>query len=523
MNKQSPSVISRGATLHEFRRREPCPCNPVFAGWWGASLLVFGLCASRLEVANAFVARQTANRTPVGITLLDAGFVWSAPTVGSVNSLGTIGIGQTNLHRSVTLLRPSIHGSTRSLICQSATWINPAKQLRITYAEDSIQIKITIAIELTATALQATIDGDRPLITSVELGSWAPDVNAKLIAVPYYTGSLWYLPEFTVYANAWWDWRTTHATALQGTAVRYLRRTDSTLSPLHEHLTMIFSSDVDAALPSPGNPASPYVGEMSGRLVLDIWSRDFRQIQQGFFDLRDYGITNCVGIIHIWQHRGYDNALPEHYPASEAMGGDVGLIAAMNAGKADGCLMALHENYVDYYRNYSHFDRSSVALSGDGTWMLSWRNDSTGIQSYSTKPSWMVKNASTQSPAIHARYGTTAAYLDVNSGVSPSSHGDMDAHAAGAGLLTAWCAGDAALWSYERKAHAGPVLGEGREHWYYSGLLDGVEAQFGAGVFLPNRVLERRCLSISTYCGFIRFRSITVWATTSDGRSPAKQ
>jgi hypothetical protein len=93
----------------------------------------------------------------------------------------------------------------------------------------------------------------------------------------------------------------------------------------------------------------------------------------------------------------------------------------------------------------------------------------------------MVKNASTQSPAIHSRYGTTAAYLDVISSDVPWGHGDMDANAPGAGMLATWLAGDTGLWSYERKTHQGPVFGEGKNHWYYSGLLDGVEAQFGTG------------------------------------------
>ena len=38
-----------------------------------------------------------------------------------------------------------------------------------------------------------------------------------------------------------------------------------------------------------------------------------------------------------------------------------------------------------------------------------------------------------------------------------------------------------ALWAYERGLHHGPVFGEGNNHWYWSGLLDGVEAQFGQG------------------------------------------
>jgi hypothetical protein len=93
----------------------------------------------------------------------------------------------------------------------------------------------------------------------------------------------------------------------------------------------------------------------------------------------------------------------------------------------------------------------------------------------------MVTNAATQSPLIHANYGTTADYLDVNSGVVPSWRADMNASSPQAGMLTAMTQDSESLWAYERKTHEGPVLGEGANHWYYSGLLDGVEAQLGAG------------------------------------------
>jgi hypothetical protein len=187
-----------------------------------------------------------------------------------------------------------------------------------------------------------------------------------------------------------------------------------------------------------------------------------------------------VGIIHNWQHDGYDNALPAHYPANPKLGGDAGLRAAVAQGNANGCLMSVHENYVDYYLNYGKFNPAAVALNSDGSRILAWRNGA-GIQSFSTKPSWMVANAQSQSPLIHEAYGTTADYLDVHSAAPISSHGDMDSNFPGAASLTSWMEENKSLWAYERKTHNGPVFGEGLDHWYYSGLLDGVEAQLGAG------------------------------------------
>jgi Family of unknown function (DUF5696) len=399
---------------------------------------------------------------------------WIAPAPQSTNSLGSL------TASGKVLLNPTIHGNAGALVTRDAHWDDAGKQLQITYAMGQALVHVTVTIDSREDAFEATMDADQAQVTSVDIGSWSQGLQARAVPIPYYTGNVWYLPDMGSYGNAWWDWHTTHATRLSGTSAQYFNRTDATLAPFHEQLLLVLSPDVDAALPSPENPASPYIAQLSGRMVLDIWTADFKQIEQGLTELGSYGITDCAAIVHIWQHAGYDNALPQHFPANEAMGGDAGLRAAVNAGKANGCMMALHENYVDYYPNYPKFDANAVALKSDGQRMPAWLNHA-GIQSYSAKPAWMVKNAATQSQEIHARYGTTAAYLDVNSSAGPSAHGDMDAHVPGAGMLTTWFAGNTNLWSYERKAHQGPVFGEGKNHWYYSGLLDGVEAQFGTG------------------------------------------
>ena len=448
---------------------------------------LFVLSALHVLCVDAFATQGALSARAKPITTTAPVYTWVAPTVHSQNSLGTLTVTGSNQGSIIPLLNPSIRDKDGTLVCSDARWDDSGKQLKITYAAGQTWVHVTVTLVANATAFEAMVDADQPVITAVDMGPWAPALQAQPVAVPYYTGHVWYLPKLMAYVNLWWDWRTTHATELNGTLARYLERTDATSSLFHERLLLVLSPDVDAVLPSPGNSPSPYMQELSGRLVLDIWSQDFKQIEQGLAELGDYGISDCVGIIHVWQHAGYDNALPEHYPANEAMGGDAGLIAAVKAGRADGCLMALHENYVDYYPNYPKFDPSAIALTSDGKRMPSWLNHSTGVQSYWTKPAWMIKNASTQSPTIHERYGTTAAYLDVNSGISPASQTDMDARAPGGGTMAALLAGDTGLWAYERKTHQGPVFGEGSNHWYYSGLLDGVEAQFGAGAVKENQ------------------------------------
>ncbi|HEX2950583.1 MAG TPA: hypothetical protein VHV83_13630, partial [Armatimonadota bacterium] len=122
-----------------------------------------------------------------------------------------------------------------------------------------------------------------------------------------------------------------------------------------------------------------------------------------------------------------------------------------------------------------------VALGSNGTPQLAWFNRGTGIQSFAEKPTAMLRLAATQSPEIHRRYGTNACFLDVCSAVTPWFHVDMRAGEQGAGTFQQVWSTHQRLWQYLRDTHGGPVFGEGSNHWYWSGYLDGAEAQFGRG------------------------------------------
>jgi hypothetical protein len=247
---------------------------------------------------------------------------------------------------------------------------------------------------------------------------------------------------------------------------------------------MIYSAawHFEEVLPNIPNPPSPYLKELGGRIVLDIWGGKYADIARKLEELADYGVDDCVALIHDWQRSGYDNALPAHVPAASDKGGDESMKELVQTGTRLGFRMALHENYVDYYPNYEGFDESDVALDSQGQRQKAWFNPGTKIQSFAEKPNAILRLAGTQSPEIHARYGTNADYLDVHSAVPPWFHVDLRAGEEGAGKLRQVWDVHRALWAYERTTHGGPVFGEGANHWYWSGCLDGVEAQFGVGL-----------------------------------------
>ena len=220
---------------------------------------------------------------------------------------------------------------------------------------------------------------------------------------------------------------------------------------------------------------------MSGRLVLDVWGGMFHDIAQNLRQLADYGVTRATAIIHDWQRSGYDNALPSHYPAQAQLGGDAGMEELVSTGTGLGYRIALHENYVNYYPNYDYFNSNDISLDSSGQFVKAWFNPGTLIQSFAERPDSMVRLASTQSPVIHQRYGTNAGYLDVNSAVAPWKNIDHRAGVQNPGMFQQFFIHAPDLWQYERDTHQGPIFGEGNNHWYWSGLLDGAEAQFGSG------------------------------------------
>ncbi len=322
---------------------------------------------------------------------------------------------------------------------------------------------------------------DQPVIRSFDSAGWGPVDFRKEISVPYYSGHVFYLPEEDIFVNSFLDWRFSNASSQEGTKAVYGAKTDGTRNCLSERVVFAFSPHLAGVLPNIPNPKSPFIQQVGGRLMLDIWGPKFSDISTNLEKLNDYGINRTAAIVHVWQRSGYDNELPAHFPANAELGGDTEMQKLVKTATKLGCLLALHENYVDYYPNFEGFKESDIALSSNGELVKAWLNEGTKVQSFAVKPNAIMPLAKSQSPEIHRRYGTNADYLDVHSAVPPWFHVDYRASESGAAEFKTVFDTHQELWAFERKTHGGPVFGEGNNHWWWSGLLDGVEAQFGTG------------------------------------------
>ncbi len=257
------------------------------------------------------------------------------------------------------------------------------------------------------------ISCDKPLIEHLDPGTFDARAKKKVLTT-YYTGIVNYLPVENMFVSSILDWNKSTASlpSLTLTDATYNELTDHTRNCLREQAIYTAAWHVEETFPNIPNPPSPYRAEVGKRLFLDAWDYAFSDMDKSIQNLSDYGLQDCVELIHVWQRSGYDNALPAHYPAAESQGGDEGLRHLLATGTKAGYLVGVHENYMDYYPNYEHYNIDDIALDSAGNRTLAWNNGT--FQSYGVRPSARVRLASTQSPEIHRRYGTTVCYLDVH-------------------------------------------------------------------------------------------------------------
>src|SRR5450755_3306815 len=453
------------------------------------SLLVGASCLRAGTSQTASASQETLTYTDATAAIV--AYTWTAPPLGSTNSLGKLHISaQESGHAAAELdlpiaVQPS--GATLRLagLAHSPAGAAMVSAYQLQFTANSTPLLVTVTPSLAGRLLTLDITSDKGVIGAVISGVWPASEDPKQVAIPYYTGSVSYLAAPEIFANLYFDWQRSRATQLYAAEAVYSPLTNGTRNAVQEALKVSVSGSLADVMPDPSHAPSPYLAQLAGRTVLDLANGTFSSIAQTLNTLGDYGLQNCVVIIHNWQRSGYDNALPAQYPASDVKGGGAELQQAVAAGQKSGCYVGLHENYVDYYPNYDYFSINAIARDSQNGLKLSYFNAGRGLQSYATRPTLLTANAATQSPEIHSLYQTNASYIDVNSSVSPWWRTDMDASVTGAGTFAAFRAASAALWSFERTTHGGPVFGEGGSHWFWSGLLDGVEAEFGGGA-VPN-------------------------------------
>lgn len=344
-------------------------------------------------------------------------------------------------------------------------------------------LRIVWSYRMQGKALVVSARCDQPVISRFSLGNSAAPLR-RTLNVPYLPGVVNYLPVEGAFVCRYLDWTQSHASECPQGEASYHFTTASNRNALVETGYIAVSPDVGEVLPNIPHPASPFRGALGPRVMLDIWGHSegtFAGDARKLRELKDLGVDHLAIIQHAWQHFGYDVKLPDHLPANAALGGDEGMKLFGQAANECGYLWALHENYIDLYPDAPSYDATARVLKADGSPSLGWFNEGTKVQAFGIKATRMIGFAKQNSPAAHARYGTTAAYLDVHTCVPPWNQLDHDATQPQAAMLSLRVQREPELFQFERDTHGGPLFGEGANHFYWAGRCDGVEAQVPGG------------------------------------------
>ncbi len=323
------------------------------------------------------------------------------------------------------------------------------------------------------------LSSNDPYVVSVRIGSIGPTTGLVQIPVPYF-GTINYSPSEKLFCGINVDYTRSNASLIgDGLGPAYNTLTDGvTRNPLRETFYYVLSPDISAVLPTPSNPPSPYRSLLGNSIVRDVTDGLFTDNAKFLDTLASYGITHLIEIAHGWENQGPDNAYPSTLPANAALGGNAGMQQWAQTAAKYGMRFGLHENYMDYYPNSSVFTWNDVSHDGQNQPLTAWKNI---VQSYEMAPEAMLKYAKIFSADIQSLFNTSASFLDVTSAAPPWFHVDYRTTVPGPGTLSTVFNTQIAMYNYFRTLHNGPVFGEGSYHWYWSGLLDGVDAEFKLG------------------------------------------
>ena len=344
-------------------------------------------------------------------------------------------------------------------------------------------LRIAWKYRMQGKALVVSARSDEPVVSRFSLGNAAAPLR-RTLTLPYLPGAVNYLPVEGAFVCRYLDWTQSHASECPQGEAAYHLTTTSNRNALAETGYVAVSPDVAEVLPNIPHPPSPFLPVLGPRIMLDIWGHHQGTYAGDALKLReakDHGVDHLAIIQHDWQYYGYDVKLPDHTPANPAYGGEEGMKLFGKAANECGYLWALHENYLDLYPDAPSYDATARVLQADGSPSLGWFNEGTKIQAFGIKATRALGFARQHSPTAHARYGTTAAYLDVHTCVPPWNQLDHDATQPQAAMMSLRVQREPELFQFERDTHGGPLFGEGANHFYWAGRCDGVEAQVSGG------------------------------------------
>lgn len=221
--------------------------------------------------------------------------------------------------------------------------------------------------------------------------------------------------------------------------------------------------------------AAPAVKSKAGRFVFDIWGGRYADDAKALRRCFDYGLTNALVIMHVWQRWGYDYRLPDIYPPLPSLGPLEDLQDLGRACDSAGVLWGLHDNYIDFYPDATGFSYETVTFSPEGEPRKAWLNEGRNAQSYQFRPDkvkpFLQRNIDLIGPALNPSSSFVDVWTSINAFDFHDRQGKFHSKME---TLRCWGEGFAMM---REKFRGGPTTSEAGSDQLI-GWLDGADCQF---------------------------------------------
>ena len=94
--------------------------------------------------------------------------------------------------------------------------------------------------------------------------------------------------------------------------------------------------------------------------------------------LIDYGLTDSLLTLHVWQRWGYDYRLPDINPPDPKLGTVEDMLKIDAVCRAKDIPWGLHDNYIDFYPDAADYSYDHIAFTEDGRPVKAWLNEGRG-------------------------------------------------------------------------------------------------------------------------------------------------
>lgn len=220
---------------------------------------------------------------------------------------------------------------------------------------------------------------------------------------------------------------------------------------------------------------APAVALKAGRYVFDLWGGRYADDAAKLKRCFEYGLTNSLAIMHVWQRWGYDYRLPDIFPPLPSLGTLEDLQGLGRLCRRHGVLWGVHDNYIDIYPDCDGFSYDNVTFMPDGQPRRAWFNEGRNAQSYQFRPDRVQPFLRRNLDLIGPAFEPTSSFVDVWTSMNAFDYLDRDG-AFHSNIETLRCWGEA-FAAIRRACGGGPMISEAGSDQLI-GWVDGADCQF---------------------------------------------